>query len=398
MPVPFKTALLATLLGLAAADPAAGAEEAPAAPGPPAVSVVPAVEGTITDTVVVTGTLVPRREVLVAPEIDGLAIVEILAEEGDEVVPGQVLARLSSDTVAAQLARAEASVARAEAAADQAEAQIVEAEVTRARAGMALSRAETLRGRGVVSAETLDERQADAKIAEARLLSARQALLLARADRQVAEAERRELRLRLDRTEIRAPVAGVVSRRTARIGALASMAGEPLFRIIAQGVIELEADVPETVLARLRRGQTAVVHPAGLDGGLAAHVRLISPEVDPGTRLGRARIALDDPTHGRAQGLALGAFGRAVVEVARREGTLVPLSAVLYGEKGVSVQVVRDGVVETRQVRIGLHAGGRAEIREGLAPGDEVVSISGTFVRDGDLVTPVRAGGATGGR
>jgi HlyD family secretion protein len=380
-----------------AAGPAAAAEGVAAAPRPPSVSVVSAVAGRIAETVVVTGTLVPRREILVAPEIDGLAIVEILAEEGDEVAAGQVLARLSPDTVAAQLARAEAAVARADAAwlrvepaADQAEAQIAEAEATRVRVGMALSRAETLQERGVVSAETLEERLANAKIADARLLSARQALRLARAERQVAEAERRELQIRLDRTEIRAPVAGIVSRRTARIGALASMAGDQLFRIIAEGVIELDADVPETVLAKLRRDQGAEVQPAGLPEGLAARVRLVSPEVDPATRLGRVRIALDG---GPVPGLAVGAFGRAVVEVDRREdATLVPQSAVLYGAGGASVQVVKDGVVSTRPVRVGLRAEGRAEIREGLAPGEEVVSVSGTFVRDGDVVSPVRPG------
>jgi multidrug efflux pump subunit AcrA (membrane-fusion protein) len=79
------------------------------------------------------------------------------------------------------------------------------------------------------------------------------------------------------------------------------------------------------------------------------------------------------------------------VEVARHEGVLVPLSAVLFEPAGVAVQVVRDGVVQTRQVALGLQDEGRAEIAHGLAPGERVVAISGTFVRDGDRVVAVPA-------
>jgi HlyD family secretion protein len=62
---------------------------------------------------------------------------------------------------------------------------------------------------------------------------------------------------------------------------------------------------------------------------------------------------------------------------------------VLYRSEGPIIQVVRDGIVETRSVTVGLKADGKAEIRKGIDPGEQVITISGTFVRDGDRVTPV---------
>ena len=69
----------------------------------------------------------------------------------------------------------------------------------------------------------------------------------------------------------------------------------------------------------------------------------------------------------------------------------MPASAILYDADGASVQIVQGGKVATRRVKLGLTAGGVAEVREGLAEGDHVVAKSGTFLRDGDLVRPVFA-------
>jgi RND family efflux transporter MFP subunit len=237
---------------------------------------------------------------------------------------------------------------------------------------------------GITSRETFDQRQASAQVAAARLVAAQDTLRLAQADAALAEAQRQELMVRLARTDIRAPVGGVVSRRIARLGAVVAMAGDPLFRIIQDGAVELEGDVPEPDLARLRPGQPAQVHVAGLGENRMGAVRLVAPEVNRVTRLGRVRIALSDSSR-----LVIGSFARAGVEIARHEGVLVPLSAVLFQPEGARVQVVREGLVETRAVQVGLRAEGRAEITSGLAEGEQVIAVSGTFVRGGDRVTPV---------
>jgi HlyD family secretion protein len=136
-------------------------------------------------------------------------------------------------------------------------------------------------------------------------------------------------------------------------------------------------------MAAVRVGQTALVEVAGV-GEVAGSVRLVSPEVDKATRLGRVRIYLgDNPA------LRVGGFARGSIETATGRGLAVPASAILYGPQGASVQVVRDHRVETRPVKIGLAVGALAEVREGLVEGELVVARSGTFLRDGDAVRPL---------
>lgn len=356
---------------------------------PPSITVSRAAAETLADTVVLTGTLVAREEVLVNPQIEGLAITRVLAEEGDRVVAGQVLAYLSHDVAEASLAQNAAQIARADAAIAQAQSAIQEAEANRAQADAAFARSRDLVATGAASRETFDTRQQAAQIGVARVASAQNARGLALADRALAQAQRTELAVRLALTEIRSPVAGIVSRRTARVGAVFGMTGDPLFRITQDGAVELEADVPENRLARLHAGQ-----PATIDGVLA-HVRLVSPEVNRTTRLGRVRIALDQD-HDHDQVSVIGSFARARVEVARLDGIAVPLSAVLFDPDGAKVQVVHDGLVETRPVTVGLRSGGLALLTAGLAAGEAVVSVSATFVRDGDRVVAIPATQAGG--
>ncbi len=373
-------ALLLLALPLAAAPRPALAQ--PAEPRPPSVTVVTAETGSITERVTLNGTLVAKEDVMVSPQLDGLAITELLAEEGDRVRAGQVLARLSHDILDATIAQNTAQLARASAAIAQARAAIAESQATKTEAGLALERTRNLVGNGNASREAFEQRTAAARIAAARVDASENALRLAEADLALAQAQRDELLVRRARTDIRAPVAGIVSRRNARLGAVVGAAGDPLFRIIENGAIELEADVPEAQLAKLKPGQAAQIETTG--GSRAGHVRLVSPEVNRATRLGRVRVALDEN-----EDLILGSFARAGIAVARHEGVLAPLSAVLFQPGGPVVQVVQDGLVETRPVRIGLRSGGKAEVTSGLSQGEQVVAISGTFIRGGDRVVAV---------
>lgn len=156
-----------------------------------------------------------------------------------------------------------------------------------------------------------------------------------------------------------------------------------MFRIVAGGEVELDAEVTDMRLGRVRVGQKAIVEAAGV-GEVEGAVRLVSPEVDKATRLGRVRIFLGD-----REGLRIGAFARARIETASGDGLAVPASALLYSADGASVLVVQDGRVVSRKVELGLSAQGLTEVRKGLSEGDLVVAKAGTFLRDGDLVRPV---------
>jgi HlyD family secretion protein len=331
----------------------------------------------------VTGSLVAREEIMVGPEIEGLRIVEVLADEGDRVKKGQTLARLVSDTLEAQLAQNTASLAKADAAIAQARSNIKSAEAKVVEAKNALDRGKPLRQSGYLSESVLDQRDSAAKTAEAQLVSSRDGLKVAEAEKAQIEAQRREISWRRSRTEVQSPADGIISRRVARIGGFAAGAADPMFRIIAKGEVELDAEVLETSVAKMKPEQTAIVDVTGL-GELKGKVRMVSPEVDRASRLGRVRILLgDNPS------LRIGAFARGVIETARSRGLGLPLTAVLFGEDGATVQIVKDDRVVTRRIKTGLVDGGRVEIKEGLAEGDVVVARSGTFLRDGDAVRPI---------
>jgi RND family efflux transporter MFP subunit len=158
-----------------------------------------------------------------------------------------------------------------------------------------------------------------------------------------------------------------------------------LFRIAAKGEMELVAEVPVKKLAGLAPDQPAKIEMIGI-GEMPGRVRLISTAINPTTQLGQVRLFVGSDSRLRA-----GVFGRATIEVGRRCGAAVPLSAVLYSQGGAVVQVVRDGRIETRRVTVGLFAKGQAEIREGLTEGDMVVARAGAFVREGDRVRAVTA-------
>ncbi|GEP03921.1 efflux RND transporter periplasmic adaptor subunit [Methylobacterium oxalidis] len=365
---------------LAEPGPAKPAAERPG----PAVSVVEAVRREIAETIVVTGTLVPRDEILVTPEIEGYRVTEVLVEEGMRVEGGQVLARLSRDLIDRQLAQQNALVDKARAAIPQARSTIEQAEAAEIEARLSHDRARQLLQTGNATAAVMETRTAALRQAEGKLAFARNGLVIARADLAQAEAVRDELQLRLARTEIRAPEGGIVSRRTARVGLAASASAEPLFRLIARGEIELEGEVIETKLPLVSEGRPAWIE-IGDGERVAGSVRAVYPEVDKATRLGKVRVRLDPDRR-----LRIGTFVRGAVEIARTRGVTVPQAAILYGGgKRSSVLVVAGDTVEAREVRTGLSNDDDVEIRSGLGAGERVVARAGSFLRDGDRVRPV---------
>jgi multidrug efflux pump subunit AcrA (membrane-fusion protein) len=184
---------------------------------------------------------------------------------------------------------------------------------------------------------------------------------------------------------VRAPVAGTIIKASVAVGSIASPRAEPLFRIAADGQIELEAEVPGIQLSKLKPDEPARVE-VGMAPEIAGRVRRTMVEINPATQLGRVRVSVD-----QAPGLRFGAFAKASIDATRRCGVSVPRSAVAYGTNGTSLQVVQDRIVETRNVRVGLTSDKDAEIREGVKEGDLVVAHAGTSLRDGEKVTTIFA-------
>ena len=232
--------------------------------------------------------------------------------------------------------------------------------------------------------ETFDQRLAAFDLAEAQLANAKLAIEGTKANRAGIQAQMSELELRKARTEIKSPVDGYISRRTVQVGAIASGSKEPMYNIVANGVVKLLAEIPESDLPRVKVGQKAKITVNGMDKAIDGEVKLISPEVNESTRIGIAHIRVNEGDR-----IALGAFGRARISLAAGDGVALPLTAVTFGDNGPTVQLVINNKVEVRKVITGLVGTDSIEITDGVSAGDTFVARAGTFVRDGDAVTPI---------
>jgi HlyD family secretion protein len=386
---------LIAALGLA---PAALAQEAaaeaatepPAAQNLPAITVAEVTMRSLSDRVIASGLVAAVEEVQVAPLIEGQPVEELRADVGDEVAAGEVLAVLSRTTLDLQRTEAVASLAAARAGIAQAEAQLVEAEAAEAEARRVAERTARLREQGTAPQAQLDTANANATSAAARVTVAREGLESARAQLALAEARLENVDLQLSRTDVRAPVAGKITARNAKLGAIATAAGAPMFVMIRDGALELRADVAETDLLRLKPGLTARLRAVGMTDEMTGTLRLVEPTIDPVTRLGRARIDIDAKAELRS-----GMFVEATILVAERDALAVPLTALGTTPEGTSVMRVTDGTVEQVTVKTGIRDGGMVEIVDGLRAGDLVVAKAGAFVRAGDRINPVLAPGNT---
>ena len=193
--------------------------------------------------------------------------------------------------------------------------------------------------------------------------------------------------------EVKAPVAGIITFKSpvAFVGSFASAKdGPPLFQIAKDGEMELVADTPVETLQRLESNKSApakIVIVGMFDRELDGKIRLLSSTINPMTQLGQVHLTVASDRR-----LRVGAFGRAMINLGESCNPAVPLSAVIYAPGGSVVQVVHDGRVQTKRVRVGLLDAANAEIPDrGLSEGEMVIAKAGAFFRDDDRVRAVAA-------
>jgi HlyD family secretion protein len=355
------------------------------------VSVVTARNAPLVEKVAVVGSIVATEETFINADVDGLKIETVSAEAADRVVRGQLLATLDVAKVDADQARNEAQKQNADALAGQAQASILVAAATKDEADANLQRSLRLSAKGLVTTEAVEQRRNDLARADAGLVAAQQSLKVAEAAVLTAEAERRDIAVRRTRTKIVATTDGKIITRSAKVGAMTSATGGPLFVIANSGQVELEAEVPQAQLFRLKVGAAATVS-VGIDiPPLEGHVRLVAPSIAGQTRLGRVRIAL--PT---GLDLPIGAFAKADIDAAVNEGVFLPSSAVVDAIDGSAVQIIEHNKVELKTVQTGVRIGGVVEIRSGITAGDVVVLRAASFLSAGDAVSSYQVSYETG--
>lgn len=322
----------------------------------PRVTVLTPGTSQVTARVKVTGTLSARYDMPVSVEGEGGRVMAVLVEAGDTVKKGQVLARINTDVLRPYVAQLAAAYEEA-----KADARLAAAEYGRVKA---------VSGSGAISREDIERRAATAEMRAARA--------------KVAEAQLHEAQARLARAEIRAPADGVVLERTVEVGQTIS-AGNVLFRIAKDGLVELRGEVAEQDMPGLAVGQKATVQITGVDQVFEGKVWLLGPVIDPKTRLGSVRVAM--PAH---KLLRPGAFAHGYVMAGEAHKPVVPHSALQADKQGAFVYVVdKDNKAVRRSVRIGSATEKGVVIEEGLSGKERVVAAAGAFLREGEIVTPV---------
>jgi RND family efflux transporter MFP subunit len=329
----------------AAADKAASAGQT--------VTVATATLAALPRVVTASGSVSAWEEVPVGAETGGLVATAVYVDEGAYVRQGQPLVQLNDALLQAQLR--------------QQQAQLQTAEANAARDVAALGRAQELKEKGFLSQASLDTALANQRASTAGVASARAALS--------------ETQTRLAQATLRAPVAGLIISRSVTKGQIVA-AGTEMFRMVRDGRLELDAQVPEADLPLVRAGQGASVTSQQSSGPVSGNVRIVTPEVDPQTRLGVARVALTP-----GSGLRPGMFARAAIDVGSAPALTIPASAVVFREGKPGVYLVgANNIVRFTPVTTGDRSGQNTVISSGLQAGGRVVVQGAGFLGDGDRV------------
>jgi RND family efflux transporter MFP subunit len=305
------------------------------------------------------GNVAAWQEAVIGSESNGLRLREVRVNVGDVVRKGQVLAVFDADVVNADLAQARAALQEAE-------------------ANAAAAQSDAQRARALQSSGAMSEQEVTRYITAERTAAARVA---------AARATLSQQQLRLKYTQVVAPDSGIVSNRSATVGAVAGV-GTELFRMIRQGRLEWRAEVTAAELPRMKPGLKARVKAAS-GAMVMGTVRTVAPTVDPQTRIALVYVDLP-PSLSPDAPLKAGMFAGGEFELGESGALTVPNQAIAVRDGFAYVfRLNSDSRVSQVKVTTGRRLGDRVEVTAGL-PADALVVISGAgFLNDGDLVRNV---------
>ncbi|MBJ9941256.1 efflux RND transporter periplasmic adaptor subunit [Burkholderia multivorans] len=327
-----------------------------------------------------TGYVVPQRKAAVASK--GQGRVEWLGVlEGTRVKKDEIIARLESRDVEASLAQALAQVKVARANLGVQQAELKDAEI-------ALRRTAALAPRGAVPAAQLDTDTARVNKARASVNSGEAAVAS-------AEANARAAQVAVDQTVIRAPFDGIVLAKHANVGdnitpfSSASDSKGAVVTIADMDTLEVEADVAESNIAKIRAGQPCEIQLDALpDMRFAGRVSRIVPTVDrsKATVLVKVRFVDRDDRVLPDMSAKIAFLSKPVSAQDRQPVTAVQASAVVERDGRPVVFALQDDTVHAVPVARGARIGELVAVR-GVKPGDTVVLAPGAALKDGAKVT-----------
>ncbi|MGX4643690.1 efflux RND transporter periplasmic adaptor subunit [Massilia sp. SYSU DXS3249] len=363
MPSSTPRILSAILLVLALSACGKDEEEKKDAPATPALTVTTAkpAASSLPLRLGANGNVAAWQEAVIGSESAGLRLTEVRVNVGDVVKKGEVLAVFSADTVSADVEQARAALQEAQANAAEASAN-------------------AKRGQALKSSGALSEQQVTQYVTAERTALARVA---------AAKATLAQQNLRLKYTQVVAPDSGIISARSATVGAVVGV-GTELFRLIRQGRLEWRAEVTANDLGRIKPG-TRVTVKAANGSEVAGKVRMVAPTIDAQTRTALVYVDLPPALSANAP-LKAGMFAGGEFELGSSEAMTVPQQAIAVRDGFSYVfRLNPDSRVSQLKVTTGRRLGERIEVVGGLAPDAQIVVSGAGFLNDGDLVRNVPA-------
>lgn len=301
------------------------------------------------------GNIAAWQEAIIGSEASGLRLTQVLVNVGDIVKKGQLLATFSAESIEAEL--------------NQAKASLMEAEAQGREAISNADRARTLQNTGAMSNQQIDQYTTASDVAKARI--------------EVAKANITTQQIRLKNTQIYAPDSGVISSRSATVGAVLG-AGSELFKLIRQSRLEWRAEVVSADLTKIKAGMQANVIAA--DGSsFKGKVRMVSPTVDMQSR--NTLIYVDLPANSTAKA---GMFAKGEFILGQSSTLALPQQVLVLRDGFTYVFTVKNenGKKIAKQIKVqtGRRIGNLVEIISGLTANQQLVATGGAFLSDNDLV------------
>lgn len=395
------------------------------------VSTDKAVTRTITEIVSVSGKIQPESEVKISADVSG-EIIEMAVMESDSVRQGQLLLRINPELYETTISQLNANLDNARAGMAGSEAQKASAAASLIQAEVNYKRQKMLHEQKVISEQEWDQARVQYEVAKADAISAEKNALAAKYTTASAAARLEEGRRNLGRTSIFAPASGIVtqmnSEKGERVVGTAQMAGTEIMRISNLNVMEVEVNVNENDIVRIKNGDSADIkvdaYPDRVFKGLVTQIansakfnstQLLTDQVT--NFVVKVRILPEsyaDLGMGRKQPFRPGMTATVDIKTVSKSNVLcVPISAVTTRnpakksdmsdknkktqteepkkeDKGTWVLLYNNGVLKSVKVKTGLQDLDYFEITDGLKPGDEVVSSPGIAIAktlyDGDKV------------
>lgn len=403
-----RLALLLSAVLLAAC----GKKEEKEVEAPAPVQVAPVEQATVHRVVETDAVLWAYDQANVMPKVSA-PVRKFLANRGDHVKAGQLLAVLENRDLRAVAAASKGQLDQAEAnlrtttgvtvpeSIVKAKTDVTSAQQQLDAAQKILESRRNLYQQGALARRMVDEAQVQYAAAEAALATAQEHLRAqqavgnqeqvraAQAQVESARGQYQSAEAQVAYSEVRSPLGGVVADRPLFPGDMAS-AGQPLFVIMDISRIVARANVPQAQATAVRVGQPAVIRLADRSGEVPGKVTVVSPATDPASTTVQVWVEADNP----GEQFKPGASVRVAITVATMQNaTVVPASAIVPGEAGGSAVVTVTGdTAHQQKVETGVRDGDKVQIVNGVAPGAKVITVGAIGLEDKAKVRIVQAG------